>query len=105
MVEGIKSKEGILQEFEKLREYVWFQEWCKLKQQQHAQRLERLDTIREEVSRLSSKVSQVQNHDERRSLLNWLSSIDPSENYRLQRRRHEPSTSNWLIQENDSFQT
>jgi hypothetical protein len=101
----VKDQEGILQEFEKLREYVWFQEECNRKQQQHAQRMEALDAIKKEVSRLSSKVSQAQNDDERRSLLNWLSSIDPSENYRLQRRRHEPLTSNWLIQEDESFRT
>jgi hypothetical protein len=101
----VKDQEGILQEFEKLREYVWFQEECNRKQQQHAQRIEALDAIKKEVSRLSSKVSQAQNDNKRRSLLNWLSSIDPSENYRLQRRRHKPSTSNWLIQEGGSFRT
>jgi hypothetical protein len=33
----VKDQEGILQEFEKLREYVWFQEECNRKQQQVVQ--------------------------------------------------------------------
>jgi hypothetical protein len=89
-----------------LREYEWFQEECNRKQQQHTQRLEALDAIKEEVSRLGSKVSQAQNDIDWRALLSWLSSsIDPSENYNLQRKHHEPSTSNWLIQQDTSFQT
>jgi hypothetical protein len=80
-----------------------YDEECKLQSVRHEQRMRGLGAIVDEVSRVRDVIKQAQNDNERKELLNWLSSVDPWTNYNSARRNHAQSTSNWLVEESTEF--
>ena len=78
-------------------------EACKREVMLHEQRIESLRVIETEVSRLRDVVTSAQNHDERKELLRWLSSVDSSTNYNTARKTHAKTTGDWLLERSREF--
>ena len=103
MLADIKSKEVVMMSLERQWSDTKLQEECDLLKQRHDQQVENLDAIQKEISRLRDVVLRVRTDHQRKELLAWLSSIKPSTNYNASRRRHEPSTGDWLVKKNKNF--
>lgn len=85
----------------------------------HAQNLEALLSVSKDVSGIHSGVAGIWNDftafsraveetrrdRDRQSLLDWLSSVDPSTNYNSAREKHETGTGDWLVVGNKQFNT
>ena len=80
-----------------------YDEECEALIKRHQESMNTLNTISTDVSGLRKAVEDAQQDGTRRGLLDWLSSVDPSENYNSAQRRHEPRTGEWLVQGNESF--
>jgi hypothetical protein len=103
MLADIKAQENILRSIEEQWRDMKYEEECKLHNDQHEQRMRGLSAIEEEVSRVSSLITQAQNDNEREKLLEWLSSVDPSVNYNNSRKSHVLSTGDWLVEASTVF--
>lgn len=57
-----------------------------------------------DLAALRTAVEKAQRDSNRSQLLNWLSSVDPSEGYNDARKKHEKNTGNWLIRKNEDFE-
>ncbi|KAF4630221.1 hypothetical protein G7Y89_g7914 [Cudoniella acicularis] len=73
--------------------------------QRHREKIEAMGSISCNIIALQKSVDDKQREAERKELLNWLSSIDPSENHNTALRAHQEGTGDWLLQGNDDFET
>ena len=69
----------------------------------HFESLDIMDFISSNMSGLRSAIEERQRDTKREGLLQWLSSVDPSENYNNACERHEAGTGQWFIVEDSSF--
>jgi N-terminal domain of NWD NACHT-NTPase len=103
MLAEVEEQEQFLKSIEEQWRDMKYEEECRLFNDQHERRMAGLGAIEGEVSRVRSVILQVQNNNEREKLLNWLSSVDPSENYNSARASHASSTGDWLVEKSSDF--
>lgn len=73
--------------------------------QRHKESVENLiNSINNNLSGLRRDIELANKNTQRTQLLQWLSNVDPSENYNNARGRCKDQTGNWLIKENLKFQ-
>jgi len=101
MLAEIKEQEDVLTSVEEQWRDMKYDEECRLLNDRHRERMQGSRAIEEEVSRVHSIVMQAQHNKERKELLTWLSSVDPSQNYNNARAIHASSTGSWLLESSD----
>lgn len=103
LVDSIRTQE---EEFRKINE-LWkdtkYEEECTAVEKRHQESMKSLVSISSDVSGLRKAIEDAQHDRQRKELLDWLSSIDPSENYNSARDKHEATTGNWLLNGNEDF--
>lgn len=70
----------------------------------HKENLDVMKSISGNVSGLRTAIELAQRNKERSRLLDWLSDIDPSENFNAAWDKHEALTGNWLLRDKKDFQ-
>jgi ankyrin repeat domain-containing protein 50 len=104
LLADIQTQEMAFQGVNKLWKDAKYEEDCIASNERHQEKIKRLDSIGRDLSNLRKAIEEAQKDTQRRELLSWLSSIDPSENYNSARDRHEAETGNWLVQGNRDFE-
>jgi hypothetical protein len=80
-----------------------YEEECIALDKRHQESMKSLISISSDVSSLRKAIEDAQQDSQQAGLLNWISSIDPSENYNSARERHEVETGDWLVRGNEDF--
>ncbi len=80
-----------------------YEEECNALNDRHQESMKSLTSICGEVSGLRKAVEDAQRDSQRKELLSWLSSVDPSENYNSARDKHEAETGDWFVERNERF--
>jgi ankyrin repeat domain-containing protein 50 len=104
LLADIRTQEMAFQGVNKLWKDTKYEEDCIASNERHQESIKRLDSIGRDLSNLRKAIEEAQKDTQRRELLSWLSSIDPSENYNSARDRHEAETGSWLVQCNRDFE-
>jgi hypothetical protein len=103
LLADIKRQEFAFQGVNKLWKDAKYEEDCIASNERHQESIKRLDSIGKDLSGLLKAVEEAQKDTQRKELLSWLSSIDPSENYNSARDRHQAETGDWLVQDSNDF--
>ena len=105
MLDDIKEKEAELKSLEELWRDTRYHKQCNLQNQQYELRIQSLRTIEKEMSRVAELIRQARDDHERKALLEWLVTADPSTNYNSARQRHKATTGDWLVEKSIDFKT
>lgn len=97
-----KQDEAMCRTYDRLSDVKIEEEFEKL-DKRHEQMVEIFNSGFDDVAALREAVERAQRDRERTELLDWLSSVDPSLNYNNARTKHENGTGDWLIRNNDDF--
>jgi hypothetical protein len=105
LLAGIKDKEASFSVINEDWKDMKYEEECIAFEKRYRESMHTLTTLTSDLSSLRKAVEGAQRDSHRATLLGWLSSIDPSENYNFARARHEEETGNWLVRNNGDFKT
>lgn len=103
LLADVKTQEEAFCAVNKIWKDTKYEEECIAHEKRHQENMESLKSIGSDVSALREIIKDAQQDTQRKGLLDWLTSIDPSENYNSARRRHKDKTGDWLIKENEDF--
>ncbi|KAE9376195.1 hypothetical protein N431DRAFT_404374 [Stipitochalara longipes BDJ] len=81
------------------------QENCEGVYRRHREKMETLGSISCNIVALKKSIEDKQRETSRTKLLDWLSSIDPSENYNTALLARQAGTGDWLLQGNSDFES
>lgn len=71
----------------------------------HEQNMNNMVVLCHDVSGLRKAIAHIQSDKERAKLLDWLSDVDPSVNFNVAIAKHNEHTGNWLLKDNEMFET
>ncbi len=103
MLAEIKEQEGIFKSIGEQWRDMKYEEECKLNNERHEQKMRGIRAFQDEVSRLREVIEKAQADEERKRLLEWLFSVDPSTNYNYAHERNTSSRGDWLVKESSDF--
>jgi hypothetical protein len=103
LLADIKIQEAVFREIINVWKDTRYEEERIAFEKRHREIIKRGNSIGNDVSSLRKDIEYAQRDSRRRALLDWLSSIDPSENYNSARKRHVTETGDWLIKGNEDF--
>lgn len=98
-----KQDEAMCLVYDRLTDVKGEEEFAKL-DERHRETVDILKPGFSDVAALRKAIETAQKDKTRTRLLDWLSSVDPSENYNNARGRHEDGTGKWLIQDNEDIE-
>lgn len=82
-----------------------YQEECQALEARHKENMNQLTILCSDVSGLRQAIEDSQRNAERTELLDWISDIDYSENFNAAIAKHEENTGDWLLRNNELFET
>lgn len=103
LLTDIKTQEASFTNINDIWRDAKYEEDCASIEKRHQESMKNLISIGSDISCLRRAVDDAQRERDRSGLLEWLSAVNPSQNYNLARDRHEPNTGEWLIRDNDIF--
>jgi hypothetical protein len=103
LLDDIKTQETAFCAINTIWNETRYQEEWKALNKRHQESMKNLISIVNDVSGLREAIEDAQRDNQRKELLSWLSSIDPSENYNSARGKREAKTGDWLVEGNEDF--
>jgi hypothetical protein len=103
MLTNIKRKEENLKGMDELWRDTKYQEDWMEKNDQHRERVGKLDEVKKQLSDLREAINAAQREEKRKELLDWLTTVDYSTSYNSALQKRHSETSGWLVNKLEVF--
>jgi hypothetical protein len=103
MFTNIKRREENVKDMDELWRDTRYQEDWREKNDQHRERVGKLDEVKEQLSGLREAINAAQHEAKRKNLLNWLTKVDYSTSYNSALQKRHSETSGWLVNKLEVF--
>ncbi|KAF3762569.1 hypothetical protein M406DRAFT_263163 [Cryphonectria parasitica EP155] len=105
LLDKIREQKRVFSAVNKSWRDMKYDDECSATDSRHREAMSHWQSIGTDISGLRKEVRDFQAEEKRDKLLQWLCSIDPSENYNAARDKHENGTGDWLLRDSEEFKT